>query len=109
MPSLPVIPAFANIEASASLMARAFTHEEPAGPGHRALLLDLSRVRVPTAGSLGRLVALHNRLQDSGGRLVLCNVGHRAFEVLELTRLTELLDVRRADGQGAGHHEGERP
>jgi anti-anti-sigma regulatory factor len=110
MLSLPILPAFANIEASASLMARAFTHEEPpAGPGQRALLLDLSRVRVPTAGSLGRLVALHNRLRDSGGRLVLCNVGHSAFEVLELTRLTELLDLRRADGQGVGHPEGKRP
>jgi anti-anti-sigma factor len=77
-------------------MARAFTHEEPAGRDRRALLLDLGGVRVPTAGGLGQLVGLHNRLLDSGGRLVLCNVGPRAFAVLELTRLTELLDVRRA-------------
>jgi anti-anti-sigma regulatory factor len=66
-------------------------------------LLDLGGVRVPTAGGVGRLVALHTRLRASGGRLVLCNVGQRAFEVFELTRLTELLDVRPAgvDQEGA--------
>jgi anti-anti-sigma regulatory factor len=90
------LPAFPDIETSAGLMAGAFTHEQPAGQSHRALLLDLGRVGMLTAEDLGRLVALHNRLRDSGGRLVLCNAGQRAFEVLELTRLTELLDVRRA-------------
>jgi hypothetical protein len=84
MPSLPIIPTFPNIEASAGLMARAFTHKEPKGQGHRALLLDLDGVKVLTAGDLGRLVALHNRLRASGGRLALCNVGRWAFEVVPL-------------------------
>ena len=94
MPSDLIIPAFPDIEASARLITRAFTHEEPAGRDGRAFVLDLSRVKVPTAGGLGQLVALHNRLRASGGRLVLCNVGARAFEVLELAHLTRLLDVR---------------
>jgi anti-anti-sigma regulatory factor len=91
---MPSLPAFPDIETSAGLMARAFTDEQPAAQSHRALLLDLGGVQVLTAEDLGRLVALHNCLLDSGGRLILCNVGQRAFEVLELTRLTELLDVR---------------
>ena len=62
----------------------------------RPLQLDLAGVECVTAGGLGELVALHNRLRDSGGRLVLVNVGARAFEVLEVCRLTDLLDVRTA-------------
>jgi anti-anti-sigma regulatory factor len=95
MPSRPIIPALPDLESSARLMNRAFTHEEPAGQGGRALVLDLTGARVPTAGVLGQLVALNNRLRASGGRLVLCNVPPGAFEVFELTNLTELLDVRR--------------
>lgn len=60
----------------------------------RHLLLDLAGVECVTAGGLGELVALHNRLRDSGGRLVLVNVGERAFEVFAVTGLTGLLDVR---------------
>ena len=63
--------------------------------GRRALFLDLSGVENPTAAGLGELVALHKRLVASGGRLVLCNVGERAYEVFEVARLTEVLDVRR--------------
>jgi anti-anti-sigma factor len=62
----------------------------------RPLLLDLAGVECVTASGLGELVALHNRLRDSGGHLVLVNVGERAFEVLEVCRLTDLLDIRTA-------------
>lgn len=68
-------------------------------PGRRALLLDLDQVEVPTAGSLGKLVALHHEVQAAGGELVLCNVHDQAYEVFEMTGLTQLLDVRAKDGQ----------
>ncbi len=67
--------------------------EEPAGA---RLHLDLSSVRIPTAGGLGRLIRLHKSLRARGGRLVLLNVQPCAFEVFSLTRLTEVLDVRAA-------------
>jgi anti-anti-sigma factor len=67
------------------------------GPVRRSLVLDLSGVDFLTAGRLGELVTLHARLRDLGGELVLDNVGERAFEVLEVARLTEVLHVRRAD------------
>ena len=60
----------------------------------RPLLLDLAGVECVTAGGLGQLVALHNRLRDTGGHLVLVNVGERAFKVFKLTGLNALLDVR---------------
>ncbi len=68
------------------------------------LVLDLGDMDALTADRLGRLVALHNRLRGSGGRLVLCNVGGAAYEALEVTGLTGLLEVRRehAGGPRAG-------
>ena len=64
------------------------------------LVLDLSDAGVPTAAGLGELITLHKRVRASGGQLVLSNVGERAYEVFKLTRLTDLLDVRR-DGEAA--------
>ena len=62
---------------------------------NRPLLLDLAGVECLTAGGLGELVALHNRLRNSGGQLVLVNVGERAFEVFAVVGLTEFLELRR--------------
>jgi len=67
----------------------------PVPDGHR-LVLDLSAVQLPSAGGLGRLVALNLELKAHGSRLILWNVTAPVHEVLELTRLTEVLDVRLA-------------
>jgi anti-anti-sigma factor len=82
-------------------MAQAFAQEKPANKPRRALMLDLGAVKVPTAAGLGQLVALDRRVRGSGGRLVLCNVGEKAYQVFEATRLTEYLDVRRENAVGA--------
>jgi anti-anti-sigma regulatory factor len=68
----------------------------PQTSGRQRLLLDLGRVRIPTAGGLGALVALHKGQRACGGSLTLLNVSPWAFEVFSLTRLTEILDVRAA-------------
>ncbi len=64
-------------------------------PGAR-LHLDLTGVRIPTAGGLGALLRLHRELRVRGGRLVLLNVQPWAYEVFAVTRLTDVLDVRAA-------------
>jgi anti-anti-sigma factor len=60
----------------------------------RTVVFDLGAVTLPTAGGLGRLVALHRRLRADGGRLVLRNLDEAVYEAFALTRLTDLLDVR---------------
>lgn len=70
------------------------------GRGSPALRLDLGAVRLPTAEGLGGLVTLHKALRARGGRLALVNVPADTYEVLEVTRLVTVLDVRPAsDGQ----------
>jgi anti-anti-sigma regulatory factor len=64
--------------------------------GHR-LHVDLGAVGRPTAGGLGRLVALHRELTARGGGLVLWNVPALTYEVFEVTRLTRVLRVYPAE------------
>ena len=64
------------------------------GRGPQAIRLDLGAVRLPTAAGLGGLVTLNKELRARGGRLVLVNVPADTREVLEVTHLVEVLDVR---------------
>jgi anti-sigma B factor antagonist len=76
------------------------TSADPSSEPPPPLVLDLGDIDALTAERLGRLVALHTRLRGSGGCLVLCNVGGAAYEALEVTGLTGLLDVRRGHAGG---------
>jgi anti-anti-sigma factor len=69
---------------------------DEAGP--RGLWLDLAGVGFLASTGLGQLVALHKRVAAVGGRLTLANVRPLVHEAFEITRLTLLLDVRRAEG-----------
>jgi anti-anti-sigma factor len=80
------------------LRDKVLTEESPlpldASSGRRKVLLDLDGVELATAGGLGKLLRLNKRLRKAGGELTLCNVAPRVYELLEVTRLTEVLDVR---------------
>ena len=69
--------------------------------GHR-LHLDLGCVQRLTAAGLGVLVAVHNELKVLGGQLTLTEVRPRLYEVLQVTRLTELFVVVSAAGDALG-------
>jgi anti-sigma B factor antagonist len=69
--------------------------------GRRKLQLDFSRVEVVTSAGLGKLVALHKKMQTVGGHVSLHNLRERTYEVFEVTRLNTLLDIRR-NQRGAG-------
>jgi anti-anti-sigma factor len=64
--------------------------------GSCTLVLDFSGVDFLTAAALGRLVALHSRLRDAGGRLVLANLSTELREVFGVAGLDAVLDVRGA-------------
>jgi anti-anti-sigma factor len=60
------------------------------------LRLDFGEVAFLTAAWLGKLVTLHKQVRAVGGRLTIGNVQPLAYEVFEVTRLTQVLDVRQA-------------
>lgn len=62
--------------------------------GTTVLHLDLGGVRFPTAEGLGALVVLNKELRARGGGLLLINVPSAIHEVLTITHLVEVLEVR---------------
>jgi anti-anti-sigma factor len=65
--------------------------------GHQQLHLDLAEVQSFSGTGLGKLVALHRKVRRAGGRLTLVNVPAPVYEVIQVTRLDQLLDVRRKE------------
>jgi anti-anti-sigma factor len=63
------------------------------------LVLDFKGVKSVDSTGLGKLIGLHKKLQRAGGRLTLINVSPRVYEAFASTRLTRLLDVRRAGAE----------
>jgi anti-anti-sigma factor len=66
------------------------------GAGTRFVVLDLENVEYVTSTILGHLVALNKRLQAAGGRLTLDNVRPAVRDILRVTLLDQVLDLRPA-------------
>jgi anti-anti-sigma factor len=65
-------------------------------PGTRFVTLDLGNVEYVTSTILGHLVALHKRLQGAGGRLTLAGVRPAVQDILRVTQLDQVLDLKPA-------------
>jgi anti-anti-sigma factor len=63
------------------------------------LVLDFAGVKSVDSTGLGKIIALHKKVERAGGRLILINATPRVYEAFESTRLTRLLDVRRAGAE----------
>ena len=57
------------------------------------IVLDLGDVTYIDSGGLGTLVALYASARKIGGDIRLARVGHRASEVLQITKLVTLFEV----------------
>lgn len=64
------------------------------GEGRRLFVLNFSRVKGLASRMLGQLVALHKRLQEVGGRLVLCEATPFLYEFFETANLPGFLCIR---------------
>ncbi|MCA9081065.1 MAG: STAS domain-containing protein [Planctomycetaceae bacterium] len=53
----------------------------------RRLVINLERLNYFTSSALGRLIALHRRIQRAGGRLVLCSAGDDIRQIFQTARL----------------------
>ena len=67
----------------------------------RHVLLDCRNIGSLDSSDLGTLVGVDRKLRASGGRLTLCNVRPRLYEVFDRTRLTTWMDVRPGDPETA--------
>ena len=63
-------------------------------PGRCRLFLDLSNVVYLFSDVLGMFVSLHKKVQAVGGHLTLINVREELFDIVHLTQLDRILDIR---------------
>lgn len=64
---------------------------EQAGGGN--IILDFYKVRFLSSAVLGLLLRISKRVSESGGRLRLCNINPKIYEVFKITRLTKVFDI----------------
>jgi anti-sigma B factor antagonist len=61
--------------------------------GRRRLVLDFRNVERVYSVMLGKIAALHTKLQAAGGRLALCQVRPDVYEVFEALNLHQVLHI----------------
>ena len=61
--------------------------------GRANVLLNFGGVLYVSSAVLGKLVKLYQKIMTVGGRLSLCNVDPRIYEVFELTKLDRILKI----------------
>jgi anti-sigma B factor antagonist len=65
--------------------------------GRRKILLNFGNVEFLSSAALGKLIALHKKLQAVGGRLILCNIDPEIYEVFEITRLDKFFTIQKEE------------
>ena len=61
--------------------------------GRRQLVLDFGNVERVYSVMLGKIAALHSKVQAAGGRLALCQVRPEVYEVFEALNLHQVLHI----------------
>lgn len=57
------------------------------------LVLDFCNVRFLSSAVLGLLIRLSKKVYEGDGRLLLCNINPKIYEVFKITRLTKIFDI----------------
>jgi len=67
--------------------------------GRTKILLNFGNVEFLSSAALGKLIVLNRKLNDAGGKLVLCNIDRNIYEVFEITKLNKVFTITK-DEQG---------
>ncbi|MEA3225613.1 MAG: STAS domain-containing protein [Planctomycetota bacterium] len=57
------------------------------------LILDFGNVRFLSSAVLGLLIRISKRIYEREGRLRLCNLNPKIYEIFKITRLTKTFDI----------------
>ena len=63
-------------------------------PPPRRVVLDLQNVKSLNSATIGVLINLQKRVRDAGGALKLCALDPFVMNVVQLTKMDQILDVR---------------
>jgi anti-sigma B factor antagonist len=62
-------------------------------PGRINLILNFCNVRFLSSAVLGLLIRISKRIYENEGKLMLCNINPKIYEVFKITRLTKVFDI----------------
>src|SRR5881275_2506856 len=65
--------------------------------GRRKLLLNFGNVEYLSSAALAKLITLNKKLQQAGGRLILCNIDAQIYEVFEITKLDKFFNIQKEE------------
>ncbi len=68
--------------------------------GRRKILLNFANVEFMSSAALGKLIRLHQRLQQAGGKLVLCCISNTILEIFVITKLDKMLTIVKDEQTG---------
>jgi anti-sigma B factor antagonist len=57
------------------------------------LIIDFSHVKFLSSAVLGLLIRISKRIYEHDGRLRLCNIDPKIYEIFKITRLTKTFDI----------------
>ncbi|MHC4072592.1 MAG: STAS domain-containing protein [Planctomycetota bacterium] len=58
-----------------------------------SLILDFGNVRFLSSAVLGLLIRISKRIYEREGKLRLCNINPKIYEIFKITRLTKTFDI----------------
>ena len=59
------------------------------------LVLDFGQVEFLSSAVLGLLIRISKRINEKSGRLSLCNISPKIYEVFKITQLTKIFDIQK--------------
>ena len=57
------------------------------------LVIDFSNVRFLSSAVLGLLIRVSKKINENQGRLKLCSIGPRIYDIFKITRLDEIFEI----------------
>jgi anti-sigma B factor antagonist len=71
--------------------------------GKKNLVLNFTNVEYMSSAALGMLIRLRKKVQEAGGKLVLCAIDPQIYEVFVITKLDKAFVVRRDEQEALRH------
>jgi len=68
-----------------------------AGVERRQLVVNMGGVERLSTMMLGKLIALHKKVRQTGGRLVLCRIDSRIYEIFRIFNFRRLIPIYREE------------
>ncbi len=67
--------------------------------GRNKIVLNLARISYMDSAGIGELVACYKRSREKGGQLKLLNPSGKVYDLLQLTKLEEIFETFRDEGE----------